>query len=115
MNRFEWSANEKRIARRAFDAAAVSLLDKVIDEFKIKAAGVATPEGMWALEDHLRRKRREVEDLLDYRYSVLMEVFARLICAGHMSEPDLNGLSEDKLANIRRLASWLSRAAQGRG
>jgi hypothetical protein len=111
MHRFEWSAGEKRVARRAYDAAAMAVLDAIVAEFKAKAAGVAAPGPMWALEEYLRRKRYEVDGLLDYRYSVLTEVFARLISGGYMSETDLSGLSKDKLAEIRRIVSSLSRAA----
>jgi len=38
----------------------------------------------------------------DYRYSVLIGVFARLLYEGWLSEQDLAGLSPEKLELIRR-------------
>jgi hypothetical protein len=40
----------------------------------------------------------------DYRYSVLTDVFARLFREGRVSEEELKGLGEEKLAYIRSFA-----------
>jgi hypothetical protein len=56
---------------------------------------------MWAVEDFLRRRRREVDESFDYRYSQLILVFARLIGEGYLDEARLAGLSNDKLEIIR--------------
>jgi len=106
-----WSPREKRIARRAFDDAANSLLAGIMADFKAKATALAETGAMWAMEGYLRDRRREVEELLDYRYSKLPLVFARLIADGHMSGAQLDGLSEDKLRAIRGLVSRWSNAA----
>lgn len=37
-------------------------------KFKAKAATVATPDELWAIQDVLARKQREVEQKYDYRY-----------------------------------------------
>ena len=92
----KWSPSEKKIARSAYDSALESALAKIITEFKSKAEAVRTPSGMWEIEDYLRQKRREIDDLFDYRYSVLIFVFARLIREGHLDESRLAGLSEEK-------------------
>lgn len=60
----KWSPSEKKIARSAYDSALESALAKIITEFKSKAEAVRTPSGMWEIEDYLRQKRREIDDLL---------------------------------------------------
>ena len=106
----QWTHGEKKIARRAFDQAAKALLAQVIDEFKAQAAAIVDPEDLWALEGGLRERRLHVDELLDYRYSQLTLVFGRLIAEGHLTEQHLQGLSEDKLAHIRRTLAWCKAA-----
>lgn len=103
---FKWSGSEKQIARRAYEAAAQALLDSTVADFKARALAVATPEEMWALEDHLRQERRKIDDILDYRYSHLPMVFARLIHDGWLDEGQLAGLSDEKLEMVRRCLSF---------
>ncbi|TPL78463.1 hypothetical protein FJ941_23390 [Mesorhizobium sp. B2-3-13] len=57
----------------------------------------------------LREQRREIDGMFDYRYSQLLDVFTRLILAGHMGEALIYGLSRDKLETIR---SYLAHAAK---
>ena len=100
-----WSPSEKGIARRAFYTALGRELADAIAEFKARAAAVASPEEMWALEEFLSRRRREIEAKYDYRYSQLDIVFGKLLRERRIEERDLEGLSEDKLSTIRRIAS----------
>jgi hypothetical protein len=97
----KWSGSEKRIARRAYDAALGVELTGIMTEFKARAAAAVAPSDMWAIEDYLRQRRREIDEVFDYRYSQLILIFVRLIRSGHLSEAQLAGLSEDKLAIIR--------------
>jgi hypothetical protein len=103
MRDLKWSSSEKKIARDAYDAALETALAAIMAEFKAKAAAAVMPSDMWVVEDYLRARRREVEEIFDYRYSQLPFVFARLIRAGHLDEAQLAGLSEEKLAIIRRM------------
>ena len=64
---------------------------------------MATLSDIWAIEDDLRRQRRTLDELFDYRYSQLLFVFAQLIGEGYLDEGRLAGLSDDKLAIIRHL------------
>jgi Photoprotection regulator fluorescence recovery protein len=105
-----WSPPEKKVARRAFEAALESALAKVMTEFKRRAEAATTPAEMWETESYLRQQRRQIDETFDYRYSQLPLVFARLIHAGHLDENRLGGLSEEKLKIIR---SRLSLAAKG--
>jgi hypothetical protein len=101
----EWTHAEKKIARRAFESARALVLAKTLAEFKAKAAAASTVDDMWAVADYLRQQGRDLDDLLDYRYSVLTLVFGRLIDLGHLQLSQLAGLSPDKLDEIRH---WLS-------
>jgi hypothetical protein len=92
----KWSPSEKKVARKAFDAALESALGKVMAEFKRRAAAATSPSEMWDVEDYLREQRREINEVFDYRYSQLFFVFPRLILEGHLDESLLNGLSEEK-------------------
>jgi hypothetical protein len=107
MRDLKWSGAEKKIARRAYDAALKTALAKIMADFKARAAATSTPSEMWAIEDYLHQQRREIDEMFDYRYSQLPWVFARLIWAGHLDEAQLNGLSEEKLQEIRRDLTWL--------
>jgi len=100
-----WTASEKRVARRAFDAALQRELADVMAEFKRRAAAVKEPEDMWAVERFLAAAGKDIDAKYDYRYSQLEIVFARLLREGRIAEHDLQGLSEDKLTFIRGIAS----------
>lgn len=104
-----WSGSEKKIARNAFDAALRLSLEKVMAEFKAKSAAASTPGEMWNIERYLRRQRREIDAIFDYRYSQLPFVFAQLIHAGYMEDASLGGLSDEKLEIIRDTVSALRR------
>ena len=97
----KWSPSEKKIARKAFDAARESALAKVMAEFKSKSSAVTTLREMWEIEDFLSQKRREIGEMFDYRYSQLPLVLARLIREGHLDESFLDGLSGEKREVIR--------------
>ncbi len=50
---------------------------------------------------------RRIDRQYDYRYSVLLNVFAALIQKGRLREQDLQGLSEEKLRHIHQMAqTW---------
>ena len=100
-----WSATEKKVARRVFDAALAAELAEIMAEFKAKAAAAAEPDEMWPIQEYLDRKRREINLKYDYRYSQLLTLFGRLLAEGRIQQTQLDGLSEEKLAYIRLIAS----------
>ena len=107
MHDLKWTSSEKKIARRAFEAALDRALEKAVADFKARAAAVKTPEEMWAFGEDLRRQRRKLEDMFDYRYSQLPFVFPQLIREGYLDEEELSGLSEEKMNEIRYfLSRW---------
>ena len=105
MDGIEWSPAEKKIARSAFDRALERAQARTMAGLKARAASAPTPSDMWAIEDYLSRARREIDEIFDYRYSRLLLVFAILLRQGHLSEPELAGLSEEKLGFVRKLLS----------
>ena len=57
---------------------------------------------VWRLEEYLRARRREIDQRYDFRYSVLMLLFAALYHEGLVTDEDLAGLREDKLTWIKQ-------------
>ena len=60
---------------------------------------------IWELHDYLSEKRREIDRKYDYRYSVLLMVFARLVNEGWLTEDDLSGIGREKLDIVMRVRS----------
>ena len=106
MDVLRWSESEKKVARRVFQAALAAELAEVLADFKAKVAAAVGPDDMWAIERYLHRKRREIDDKYDYRYSQLPLVFGRLLREGRIQEAQLAGLAEEKLSYVRRVASF---------
>ncbi|MEK6323320.1 MAG: hypothetical protein AABN33_16895 [Acidobacteriota bacterium] len=102
-----WSKGEQAIARRAFDQASARECSALADEVRRRAKSIAEPSDIWKLHDFLTRERRAIDEKYDYRYSVLIFVFTRLIRDGWLTEAEIAGLSEDRLAKIRFLVEEL--------
>jgi hypothetical protein len=109
----KWSHAEKIVARRAFARALEREFEEVIREAKRMAGQIEQPSDLWELEVYLAESRKEIDRKYDYRYSVLLLVFGNLVRQGRLSEEELQGLTEDKLASIRSyvklLAQWAER------
>lgn len=105
MTHDHWTASEKKIARRAYDAAVQRELAEILAEFKRRAASATSPAEMWAVEDYLKSARRSFDRKYDYRYSVLDLVLGRLLSEKRIQEADLRGLGEDKIARMRAFAA----------
>ena len=101
MHNETWSRSEKTVARRAYDHAHDRELAALAEEVRRRANRITEPRHIWALHDFLTRKRKEIDRKYDYRYSQLVLVFALLIRDGWLTEEELAGLGEDKLARIR--------------
>jgi len=103
-----WAPSEKKIARKAFDLAFEKQCASIKAEAEKMIANAAAPSDIWRVHDYLSERRQIVDALYDYRYSVLLDVFARLLCDGWLSERDLIGLAEDKIDRIKRGAIFWS-------
>jgi len=60
---------------------------------------------IWRLHDYLSEKRRDFDRKYDFRYSVLMLVFSRLVSEGWLKIDDLSGIGDEKVEAIKRTIS----------
>ena len=65
------------------------------------------------IHDFLTEELKKIEDKYDYRYSVLIFVFARLLKEGWLKESDLDGLDKDKIEKIKYLAREYNKSKVG--
>ena len=105
----KWSHTEKQIARKAFELALDREFRSVIRRAKDMAGQIEQPTDLWDLEHYLTESRKRIDRTYDYRYSVLTDVFGRLIREGRLNEKELQGLGEDKLESIRSYARLLAK------
>jgi len=105
MTNKEWSKQEKEIARKAFNVAYDREQQAILADICKRTCEANDLAELWRLQEYLTEKRIEINEKYDYRYSVLSFVFARLICEGWLQEEDLVGLADEKLYEIRRIAS----------
>jgi hypothetical protein len=106
MNDFKWLKTEKKIARIAFDKAYQRECSNLIEKIRTKAREITEPDNIWRFHDFLTEKRDEIDEKYDYRYSVLVLVFARLINDGWLDFDDLKGLAENKIDRIESLINF---------
>jgi len=109
MSTDHWSATEKKIARRAFDAAYGREIAAIMEELRRKVGGMKSAKDLWQIEDFLRERRDEVDWKYDYRYSQLIYVFSILHHQGFLLEADLAGLSADKIEAVKHTGDCFRR------
>jgi hypothetical protein len=107
MSEAQWTKREKDIARKAFDAAYERECKAISQNVRKMTVGINDQRGLWRLLEYLTKKREEMDEKYDYRYSVLPFVLARLIHEGWLIQEDLAGLSDEKLTEIRRIAEFM--------
>ncbi len=96
----KWSKSEKAVARRACQAACNREVTGIVDEVRARVAQLKEPADIWKVNDFLYRKRRDIDDKYDCRFSVMVLVLARLVREGWLKREELEGLSEEKLRQI---------------
>lgn len=99
-----WSSDEKKVARKAFDNAYQREMEEIKSLFLEKAAKIKSNTDLWAIEDFLNQKRKVVDKKYDYRYSQLIVVFSRLLSEGYLTEEDISELGEEKRELIKKLS-----------
>jgi len=100
----EWSKSEQKVAQAAFQKAYERENTALLQEVRQKATTIATLEDLWCLHDFLSARRHDLDGKYDYRYSVLIFVFARLVKEGWLQLNELNGLTPEKLTKVAVLA-----------
>ena len=104
-----WSPTEKKIARRAFDAAYERETAAIMEELRRKVGRMKAAKDLWQIEKFLRERGDEVARKYDYRYSQLIYVFAILDHGGFLAETDLAGLSPDKIDAVKHTGDCFRR------
>jgi photoprotection regulator FRP-like protein len=102
---FSWSPSEKKAARAMFDSAVDRECKAIRREVEAILRRSPNPRQIWQVHDYLSDKRREIDRKYDYRYSVLIGVFAQLLRQGWITEKDLSPLAPDKVEAIKTIAS----------
>ncbi|BAY18648.1 hypothetical protein NIES21_44960 [Anabaenopsis circularis NIES-21] len=100
VSEIEWSKTEEEIAKQAFDKAYQREIEAVIQEVRQRSSMMTRADEMWQLHDFLSARRHEIDGKYDYKYSVLIFVFARLIKEGWLHLDELQGLEKDKLTKV---------------
>jgi hypothetical protein len=108
----KWSKSEKKIARKAYDAAYQRECAAIIAKVQHMASEMETPKDLWQLDDYLYEQRRDTDEKYDYRYSVLLMVFSSLLNEGWLTFEDLDGLSEAKLTHLRDMVRFYEQIIQ---
>ncbi len=104
MTEVTWSETEQTAAQEAFNKAYEREINSLIEGVKQQASAITELDELWRLHDFLSAKRHEIEGKYDYRYSVLVFVFAKLLQEGWLTLEELQFLDRDKLAKIKVLA-----------
>jgi hypothetical protein len=99
-----WTEAEQDIAQQAFDLAYKRETDALIQQVREGSGQIQRLDDIWQLHDFLSARRHDLDGKYDYRFSMLIFVFANLIKEGWLTPADLTGLSTDKLAKISSLA-----------
>ena len=108
MPEFKWKESEKKIASRVYEKARLFELDEIIQKFKRDAAIISDPDQMWTLVDQMRDARTAFERKYEYRYSVLIRVFACLIGEQRITEAELQVLDPEKIAEMLRASDFFA-------
>jgi len=106
MAKEKWSEQEKEIAHRAYRAAYLRECAAVSENVREMSEKCNDPTSVWEIQDYLWKKRKEVDEKYDFRYYVLISVFARLMHDGWLTNDDLAGIDEDKVQEICRVAEF---------
>ncbi len=103
MQGYSWSPTEKKAARAAFDLALAREMKAIKEKAIVMVKNMQDDFAIWDLQDYLSEKQREIDRKYDYRYSMLLLVFARLVNEGWLTENDLSGIGREKLDIIMRV------------
>ncbi|MGJ3245105.1 MAG: hypothetical protein ACFE0I_03405 [Elainellaceae cyanobacterium] len=99
----DWSKVEKKVAHEAFERAYQRETSTLVQSVQQRASSISELDDLWRLHDFLSARRHELDGKYDYRYSVLIFVFAGLVKEGWLSLDELQGLKTEKLAKISAL------------
>lgn len=103
----KWSAREKKAAHAAFESARLREHLAIRRHIDALLSETSDGAGIWVVRDFLNDKARELDQKYDFRYSVLISVFARLLAEGWLAMDELRDLDMAKCRLIREhSAAW---------
>ena len=102
-----WSKSDKKIARELFELAKKRDYEDLLKLIQLKSQNFITPQSIWDLKDFLNFKAKEFDQKYDYRYSILDDVFAKLILENLLNLNDLKLLSKEKQEQIKNILNIL--------
>jgi hypothetical protein len=105
-----WAPTEKKLARIAFHKAFARHCTAITREARRMLETTTAPSDVFRVQEYLTEQRRIVDQLYDYRYSRLLDVFGRLLSDEWLREGDLTGLQPQKIAKIKHEASFFAEA-----
>ncbi|BAZ14267.1 hypothetical protein NIES4071_61070 [Calothrix sp. NIES-4071] len=100
----QWSKTEQEVAKAAFDKAYEREISALIEQVHQQAATITQLDEIWVLHDYLSARRHDIDGKYDYKYSVLIFVFARLLKEGWLHLDELEGLEKEKLKKVTALS-----------
>ncbi|WP_239287954.1 hypothetical protein [Candidatus Nitrotoga sp. 1052] len=92
---------EKKAAHVAFEAALSRERAAIRRDIEAMLRDPDDQAEIWAIRDFLNGKARELDQKYDFRYSVLIGVFAQLMAEGWLTLEDLAGMDLAKRELIR--------------
>lgn len=105
MHDFKWTDSEKKMARNVFNACLNAELGEILEELKAKAVQAVSANDIWEIEAFLTKKRHDIDEKYDFRYSQIIYLFARLIQEGRLHEDQLGKFSAEKLSFIHGITN----------
>lgn len=105
----QWTKADKNIAKELFELAKKRDYENLTNTIQLKFQSLSTPESIWDLRDFLNSKAKEFDKRYDYRYSVLDDVFAKLIFENILSLDELQPLSKKKQEQIKNILNFFGK------
>ena len=103
MREFTWSPTEKKAARAAFDLSLARELKAARQKVEALLRDSSDDRVIWQIHDYLSEKRHDIDEKYDYRYSVLMLLFLRLVSEGWLKPEELVGIGTEKVDVVKQL------------
>jgi hypothetical protein len=104
---FQWSPEEKAVAKLAFSTAYNREIDTLVKVVRERAGHLSSMDEIWQLHDFLSARRHELDGKYDDRESALIFVFSSLVKDGWLSLDELAGLDSAKVSKIAALTRIL--------
>ncbi len=104
---YSWSKIEKKEARRIFDKAMQKECDIMIERIRDFTAMASSIQDLAGINNYLTKFLDKIDRKYDYRYSVLINLFALLLAEGNISKSELNVFSTDKVDQIMSIADFI--------